>query len=87
MLHGDMSYIPEKLDPSDGLTKLLGWVLHNQHASRLMGYFTCINFLTEEDNLQSKDSTSREGVAGTDAHTDSNPNPNICHLSSVIYHL
>ena len=75
-----MSYIPGKLNRSDALTKPLGWILHNQHARHLMGHFACINFLTEEDNLQSKDSTSREGVAGDDAHTDSNPNPNICHL-------
>jgi len=76
----DMTYIPGKLNPSDALTKPLGWVLHNRHARRLMGHFVCISFLTEDDNLDSTDSRSREGVTGSDTPIVNNPNSDICHL-------
>jgi hypothetical protein len=33
-----MHFIPSILNPSDDLTKPLGWVLHSRHARRLMGY-------------------------------------------------
>lgn len=34
-----MHHIPGILNPSDDLTKPLGWVLHSRHARRLMGHF------------------------------------------------
>lgn len=34
-----MKHIPGTLNPSDDLTKPLGWVLHSRHARRLMGHF------------------------------------------------
>ena len=33
-----MEHIPGVLNPSDSLTKALGWVLHHRHAPRLMGH-------------------------------------------------
>ena len=75
-----MKCIPGKLNPSDALTKPLGWVLHNRHARRLMGHFTGINFSTDSDNLKSTDSRLGEGVSGTDALISTNPNADICHL-------
>ena len=75
----DMSYIPGKLNPSDSLTKPLGWVLHNRHARRLMGHFIGITFSTDR-NLQPSDSRLGEGVSGTDALISHNPNMDICHL-------
>ena len=38
-----MRHIPGILSISDGLTKVLGWVLHSGHARRMMGQF--LNFL------------------------------------------
>ena len=40
-LDGDiiMSHIPGVLNPSDDLTKPLGWVLHSRHCRRIMGHF------------------------------------------------
>jgi len=35
-----MHFIPGMLNPSNDLTKPLGWVLHTRHARRLMGYYT-----------------------------------------------
>ena len=35
-----MKHIPSNINPSDDLTKPLGWVLHSRHALRLMGYYT-----------------------------------------------
>jgi len=34
-----MIHIPGIINPSDDLTKPLGWVLHSRHACRLMGHF------------------------------------------------
>jgi hypothetical protein len=34
-----MKHIPGIINPSDDLTKPLGWVLHARHARRLMGHF------------------------------------------------
>ena len=34
-----MHHIPGVLNPSDDLTKPLGWVLHARHARRIMGHF------------------------------------------------
>jgi len=34
-----MQYIPGILNPSDDLTKPLGWVLHARHARRIMGHY------------------------------------------------
>jgi len=34
-----MHHIPGILNPSDDLTKPLGWVLHSCHARRLMGHY------------------------------------------------
>ena len=34
-----MKFIPGVLNPSDDLTKPLGWVLHARHARRLMGHY------------------------------------------------
>ena len=34
----DMAFIPGAINPSDALTKLVGWVLHNRHCRRLMGH-------------------------------------------------
>jgi len=34
-----MEYIPGILNPSDDLTKPLGWVLHARHARRIMGHY------------------------------------------------
>eukprot|EP00980_Cylindrotheca_fusiformis_P025376 scaffold13535_cov117-Cylindrotheca_fusiformis.AAC.2 len=34
-----MLHIPGILNPSDDLTKPLGWVLHSRHARRLMGHY------------------------------------------------
>ena len=75
-----MKHMPGKLNPSDALTKPLGWVLHNRHARRLMGHFTGINFSTDSDNLKSTDSRLGEGVSGTDALISTNPNADMCHL-------
>ena len=35
----DMKHIPGILNPSDSLTKLLGWVLHTRHVRRMMGHY------------------------------------------------
>ena len=32
-------HIPGILNPSDDLTKPLGWVLHSRHARRIMGHY------------------------------------------------
>ena len=34
-----MEFIPGILNPSDDLTKPLGWVLHSRHARRIMGHY------------------------------------------------
>jgi hypothetical protein len=34
-----MRFIPGILNPSDDLTKPLGWVLHERHARRIMGHY------------------------------------------------
>ena len=34
-----MVHIPGIWNPSDDLTKALGWVLHQRHCRRLMGHF------------------------------------------------
>ena len=34
-----MAYIPGVINPSDELTKPLGWILHERHARRLMGHY------------------------------------------------
>ena len=34
-----MEHIPGIINPSDDLTKPLGWVLHSRHARRIMGHF------------------------------------------------
>ena len=33
-----LAHIPGVLNPSDDLTKPLGWVLHSRHARRMMGH-------------------------------------------------
>mmetsp|Transcript_8446 Transcript_8446/g.23424 ORF Transcript_8446/g.23424 Transcript_8446/m.23424 type:complete len:89 (+) Transcript_8446:625-891(+) len=33
------SFIPGIINPSDDLTKPLGWVLHSRHARGIMGYY------------------------------------------------
>ena len=75
-----MAFIPGKLNPSDALTKPLGWILHNRHARRLMGHFTGISPATEEDNLQSNDHRLGEGVSGANTPETRNPNRDACHL-------
>ena len=35
-----MSFIPGIVDPSDDLTKPLGWILHARHARRMMGHYS-----------------------------------------------
>ncbi|HEY9819031.1 MAG TPA: Ty1/Copia family ribonuclease HI, partial [Candidatus Obscuribacterales bacterium] len=34
-----MHYIPGIINPSDDLTKPLGWILHSRHARRIMGHY------------------------------------------------
>jgi hypothetical protein len=34
-----MSHIPGILNPSDDLTKPLGWVLHSRHCRRIMRHY------------------------------------------------
>ena len=34
-----LEFIPGTINPSDDLTKPLGWVLHERHARRTMGHF------------------------------------------------
>ena len=34
-----MIHIPGVINPSDDLTKPLGWVLHARHARRMMGHY------------------------------------------------
>ena len=34
-----MDFIPGVINPSDDLTKPLGWVLHDRHARRIMGHY------------------------------------------------
>ena len=34
-----MKHIPGILNPSDDLTKPLGWVLHSRHCRRIMGHY------------------------------------------------
>jgi hypothetical protein len=34
-----MSHIAGILNPSDDLTKPLGWVLHSRHCRRIMGHY------------------------------------------------
>ena len=34
-----MSFIPGIINPSDDLTKPLGWILHARHARRIMGHY------------------------------------------------
>ena len=34
-----MKFIPGVINPSDDLTKPLGWVLHERHARRIMGHY------------------------------------------------
>ena len=75
-----MSFTPGKLNPSDALTKPLGWTLHNCHARRLMGHFTGVSPATEEDNLQSDNHRSGEGVSGANAPETHNPDRDMCHL-------
>ena len=38
--HIEMFHIPGIINPSDDLTKPLGWVLHGRHSRRLMGHYT-----------------------------------------------
>lgn len=52
-------------NPSDDLTKPLGWVLHARHARRLMGHFP-ISFSTSASSLISRVSRSGEGVGCVD---------------------
>ena len=35
-----MRHIPGIINPSDDLTKPLGWILHSRHARRIMGHYT-----------------------------------------------
>jgi len=41
-----MKFIPGVINPSDDLTKPLGWVLHERHARRIMGhcYLVSVSF-------------------------------------------
>ena len=34
-----MSFTPGIINPSDDLTKPLGWILHSRHARRIMGHY------------------------------------------------
>ena len=34
-----MHHVPGIINPSDDLTKPLGWVLHERHARRIMGHY------------------------------------------------
>jgi len=34
-----LQHIPGTLNPADGLTKALAWILHSRHANSLIGYF------------------------------------------------
>ena len=34
-----MRYLPGIINPSDDLTKPLGWILHSRHARRIMGHY------------------------------------------------
>ena len=34
-----LSFIPGIINPSDDLTKPLGWILHARHARRIMGHY------------------------------------------------
>jgi len=36
-----MVHIAGTLNPSDDLTKPLGWVLHTRHCRRMMGHYWC----------------------------------------------
>ena len=33
-----MPFMPGIINPSDDLTKPLGWILHSRHARRIMGH-------------------------------------------------
>ena len=43
-------HIPGVINPSDDLTKPLGWVLHNRHCRRLMGHYP-ISFMTPPTSM------------------------------------
>ena len=34
-----MSFMPGIINPSDDLTKPLGWILHSRHARRIVGHY------------------------------------------------
>ena len=36
----ELHHIPGIINPSDDLTKPLGWILHHRHARRLMGHYS-----------------------------------------------
>ena len=40
-----MEHIPGILNPSDDLTKPLGWVLHSRHARRIMGHYIWLIYI------------------------------------------
>ena len=76
----EMSCIAGKLNPADVLTKPFTWVLHDQHARRIMGHFSGIHHSTDLDNLQSSNSRLGEGISRDNALNSPNPSPDVCHL-------
>ena len=39
-----MKHIPGVLNPSDDMTKPLGWILHARHCRRIMGHYGWTTF-------------------------------------------
>ncbi|KAG7373304.1 reverse transcriptase RNA-dependent DNA polymerase [Nitzschia inconspicua] len=63
-----LCHIPGSINPSDDLTKPLGWVLHQRHARRLMGHHDLVlpsSSSVLSCNSKSKDLKSGEGVSTT----------------------
>ncbi|KAG7366873.1 adenylate/guanylate cyclase [Nitzschia inconspicua] len=69
-----LCHIPGSINPSDDLTKPLGWVLHQHHARRLMGHHDLVlppSSSVLSCNSKSKDLKSGEGVSTTTDDNDS----------------
>ncbi|KAG7357167.1 hypothetical protein IV203_001855 [Nitzschia inconspicua] len=63
-----LCHIPGSINPSDDLTKPLGWVLQQRHARQLMGHHDLVllpSSFVLSCNSKSKDLKSGEGVSTT----------------------
>jgi hypothetical protein len=43
-----MDRVPGIVNPVDGMTKALGWLLHNRHNRQLMGHFGFIVYVKHD---------------------------------------